>query len=279
MMTHAIDAWIGREECTCDTVTLSPAQRLVATLDAVASFHDGCELPLLGHWLYFLPSVLTSELGNDGHPRKGGFLPPIELPRRMWAGSQIEFQRPLCIGQNIERRSTIVDIKVKEGRSGQLIFVKLRHEVFAESRMAIVEHQDIVYRHSSPMNVALPEGSRSIYSAQWRRRIAPTSMLLFRYSALTFNSHRIHYDETYAKQEEGYPAPVVHGPLIATLMLDHLCRVLPKLRVDSFSFRAIKPLFVTDSFEVCIALDGDTARLWAEDNEGFVATTGEAHLT
>lgn len=279
MTKPAIDAWIGREECARDTVTLTPVQGLAATLDLAAEFHTGSALPLLGHWLYFLPTVPTAGLGSDGHPRKGEFLPPIALPRRMWAGSQIEFQHPLHIGLAIERRSRITDIKQKEGRSGSLAFITLRHEVFAEDELAIIEHQDIVYRHHPPADATPAEGVRPPHGAQWRRRIEPTSTLLFRYSALTFNSHRIHYDAAYAKREEGYPALVVHGPLIATLMLDHLCRALPDLRVASFSFRAVKPLFVTDPFDVCIALEGDTAHLWAEDQAGYVATSGLARLT
>lgn len=278
MTAQALDAWIGREELARDTVTLAPAQRLASTLDTATEFREGCELPLLGHWLYFLPAVATGELGSDGHPRKGEFLPPVALPRRMWAGSRIAFQRPLLIGQAIERRSTILNISVKQGRSGQLAFVELRHEIFAEGELAIAEHQDIVYRHHPPPGAIPAEGVRSTRSAQWRRRIEPTSTLLFRYSALTFNSHRIHYDAAYAKQEEGYPALVVHGPLIATLMLDQLCRALQDVQVAAFSFRAVKPLFVTDPFDVCIALENGTAHLWAEDHAGFVATSGEARL-
>lgn len=271
--------WIGREETLDDVATRAPLRGLAATLDRDASFDQGADVPPLWHWMYFLPSAPTAELGVDGHPSKGGFLPPIPLPRRMWAGSRTVFNHPLRVGQAICRRSTVTDITLKDGRTGPLVFVKVRHELSAERRVAICEEQDIVYRNPpSPSERAVVPQSAAA-GAVWRRRIEPSPVLLFRYSALTFNGHRIHYDRPYAMQEEGYAGLVVHGPLTATLMLELLHQQRPGATVREFSFRAVQPLLDISPFHVCGAPQDDgTVRLWAENGEGAVATQATARL-
>jgi 3-methylfumaryl-CoA hydratase len=236
-------------------------------------------LPPGWHWLYFLPTHRQSEIGPDGHATRGGFLPPVPLPRRMWAGSQIDFQRPIGVGQGIVRHSRIEDVGMKEGRTGPLVFVKVLHEVLAEGQLAISERQDIVYRGMPQAGEPATAGVPSPDDATWTRRIDPDDVLLFRYSALTFNGHRIHYDRRYVTGVEGYPGLVVHGPLIATLLLDLLRRQLPQARVAHFEFRAVRPIFDTAPFEVCGRVEGDRrVKLWARTFEGYVATNASVTL-
>lgn len=270
--------WIGREEIRTDLATAAPLQGLAATLDRGERYAPGDEVPPLWHWTYFLPSAATSELGTDGHPRRGGFLPPIGLPRRMWAGSRIRFLHPLRVGDAMTRRSTVTDIAAKAGRTGPLYFVKVRHETQVAGVTAIVEEQDIVYRNP-PTPADAPPPAAAPSDAQWQRRIDPSPVLLFRYSALTFNSHRIHFDRPYARHDEGYDGLVVHGPLIATLLLDLVRREQPRARVGEFSFRAVRPLLDTAPFRVCGTPHGDgTVRLWAQDRDGALATTASVRL-
>ena len=270
MDTTELQLWIGREEAATDTITAAPVRGLSATLDRDdPEPRAGDALPLLWHWLYFLPACRQSELGRDGHPQRGGFLPPVPLPRRMWAGSRFEFLRPLRIGETIRRVSRIVDIKSKEGRTGPLVFVVVRHEIGD----AIVEEHDIVYRGEGGASQDPP---RAADDAAWERTIRPDDVLLFRYSALTFNGHRIHYDRRYATEVEGYPGLVVHGPLLATLMLDLLRRNLPEAAVRRFSFRAVSPLFDTAPFSVCGRPEGGVVKLWAKNAAGGLAMEATA---
>lgn len=272
--------WIGRSETLSDQASEAPVKALTATLDredAPAGPQDA--LPPCWHWLYFLPTPRQSEIGPDGHPRRGGFLPPVPLPRRMWAGSQLQFHAPIRMGQSLVRTSRIADVRLKEGRTGSLVFVNVDHEIRADGALAISERHDIVYRDMPqpgevmPAPVAAPEG------AQWVREIVPDDVLLFRYSALTFNGHRIHYDRRYVTEVEGYPGLIVHGPLIATLLLDLLRRELPGARVTHFSFRAVKPLFDVAPFSVCGRReDVNTVKLWARTPEGHLAMEASASL-
>lgn len=271
--------WIGRSAETRDEVTLTPLRALAATLDRTdAPGEPGSAIPACWHWLYFLPTHPQSEIGPDGHPLRG-FLPPVPLPRRMWAGSQIGFLRPISLGQKLVRRSTIEDVRLKEGRTGPLIFVKVLHEIEADGVAAIHERHDIVYRDMPTPDEPAPAGVLAPTDPQWSRRIVPDDVLLFRYSALTFNGHRIHYDRRYVTGVEGYPGLVVHGPLIATLLLDLLRRQLPQWPVAHFEFRAVKPIFDIAPFEVCGRLDGDKqVKLWAVTPEGHVAMNASATL-
>ena len=277
--------WIGRSETVSDVITATPYAGLSATLDRPASRPPpGTPLPALWHWLYFLPLSRQSEIGPDGHPRRGAFLPPVPLPRRMWAGSQFEFRSPLRVGDAITRTSTIDQVTPKRGRSGSLVFVTVRHEIRREGlpETALLEFHDIVYREAAKSGDTAPPPSPAPPRATWERQWIPDDVLLFRYSALTFNGHRIHYDRRYATEVEGYPGLVVHGPLIATLLLDLVRRELPEARIERFEFRALRPICDLHPFFVCgePQPDGKTIRLWARDHEGAVAmeasaTTGE----
>lgn len=272
-------SWIGRNEERVDVAAAAPLGAMAATLDhEVTAFDAGGEVPPLWHWCYFLPVPRLSDLGPDGHPKKGGLLPPIPLPRRMWAGSNLRFLRPLVVGERISRRSVIEDVTLKEGRTGRLAFVKVRHEVCGESGLAIVEQQDIVYRNPSTPADAAPAPSPAPTGAQWMRTITPSTALLFRYSALTFNSHRIHYDRAYAQQDEGYGGLVVHGPMIATLLVDLVRQNLPHARIVEFSFRAVRPLLDTSDFMVCGTQKDATVELWAQGSDGSLATTAAARV-
>lgn len=274
-------AWIGRSESRHDVLDATPVQALAATLDhPAAAAPAGTPLPPLWHWLYFLPLHRASELGADGHAGLGGFLPPLPLPRRMWAGSRFEFLAPLRVGDAAERRSTIENVAVKQGRTGPLVFVTVRHEVFvnAAAAPALREWHDIVYRAERQPGDVEPPPQAAPQAAQFTRELVPDAVLLFRYSALTFNGHRIHYDRRYATEAEGYPRLVVHGPLIATLLLDLLHRELPAVELTSFRFKALRPTFDGTPMRVCGRREGGAVRLWAQDHEGWLTLDATATL-
>jgi 3-methylfumaryl-CoA hydratase len=252
---------------------------LAATLDhPAAPLATGTPLPPLWHWLYFLPLRRASEIGPDGHARRGGFLPPVPLPRRMWAGSAFEFHAPLRVGDAVERRSTIESVTSKAGRSGALVFVKLRRELHANGAEApaLVEFHDIVYRAAKAPGDAEPAPQPAPTGADWRREIVPDEVLLFRYSALTFNGHRIHCDRRYVTGVEGYPGLVLHGPLIAMLLLDLLRREAPRAEVTAFRFKAVRPTFDGHPFTVNGRREGDGVRLGAQDHEGWLTMDATA---
>ena len=269
--------WIGRIATQVDHANPGPVGALAATLDLdLPPPAPGSPVPPLWQWLYFTPCALARNIGPDGHERRGGFLPPVALPRRMFAGGRFEFLQPLRVGEPIERRSRIVDVSDKQGRSGSLVFVTVHHEIHGPQGLAIREAHDIVYRDPPAPGAVAPAPEPAPGAAEFSREISPDPVLLFRYSALTFNGHRIHYDRDYATGVEGYPGLVVHGPLIATLLLEQLRREAPGARVTRFSFRAKRPLFDIHRFMVCGRRDGEHAfSLWARDHEGFMAM--EAH--
>jgi len=273
--------WIGRTETRRDVATAVPVQALAATLDRDDPAPKAGD-PILPcwHWLYFLPLHRQLEIGPDGHAKRGGFLPPVPLPRRMWAGSRMEFRRPLAIGSEIVRESRIDDVTVKHGKTGPLVFVRVRHEVGDDAGVALVDEQDIVYRDNPKAGDSPPLPQAAPAEAEWIRTIVPDAVLLFRYSALTFNGHRIHYDRPYAGEVEGYPGLVVHGPLLATLLLDVLRQHLPDAAVTRFAFRAMKPTFDTAPFQVCGRHEGDakTIHLWARHEDGALAMDATATL-
>ena len=278
-----LSSWIGKTETVTDSVTATPYAALSATLDRAPERPPvGTPLPPLWHSLYFLPLYRQSEVGPDGHAKRGGFLPPVPLPRRMWAGSQFEFNRPPCVGDSITRVSTIADVTEKSGRSGPLVFVKVRHEIRANNQPspAIVEFHDIVYREAAKPDDAAPPPKAAPSENSWQRHWVPDDVLLFRYSALTFNGHRIHYDRKYVTEVEGYPGLIVHGPLIATLLLDLLRSERPNAVVRRYEFRAVRPLFDIHPFDVCgePAADGKSVRLWAKDHEGRLAMDATAQI-
>ncbi len=272
--------WLGRSELRHDLVSPVAVRALEATLGSgIVQAAPGDAAPLLSHWLHFLDAVPLAEVGADGHPRRGGFLPPVTLPRRMWAGSRIDFKRPLRIGAAVTRRSTISNLSEKEGKSGRLLFVTVEHEISDDTGVVLDEVQDIVYREAQRPGAAPAPDARAPENPQWRWRIDPDPVLLFRYSALTFNGHRIHYDRPYATQVEGYPGLVVHGPLIATLLLHSLRSRHPGATVKSFAFRAVKPIIDGAPFDVCGTLaDDGSATLFAADHAGALCMDAAATL-
>jgi 3-methylfumaryl-CoA hydratase len=268
-----LQAWVGRAETVRDVASPGPYRRLAALLDHETQPWPEGEAPPLGWWLNFLPEARQGELGEDGHPRRGGFLPPVDLPRRMWAGSRIAFSAAIPLGAAMEKRSTILAVDPKRGRSGEMVFVTVRHEIFADGRLAATEAQDIVYR-DAPKPEAAPSAAPLAGpppAAGWSRAVTPDPTLLFRYSALTYNAHRIHYDRAYATDAEGYPGLVVHGPLIATLLLDHYLRRRPGARIAAFEFRAESPLFDRQPFTLNGDETGEGAALWALAPDGRIA--------
>ncbi len=281
--TGNLKDWIGRREVGHDVARMQPALALAATLDRADLLQrieaGSVTLPPCWHWLYFLPNALQSTLATDGHPAKGGFLPPVTLPRRMWAGSRLEFTAPIAFNAKLERTSTIASVESKTGRSGALVLVTVRHEIRADGKLAVTDEHDIVYREApTPGAQPAPAAAKSDTErkAGFRRTLTPDAVLLFRYSALTFNGHRIHYDRSYVTEVEGYPGLVVHGPLQATLLLDLLARELPQARVTQFTFRAQAPVFDTAPLEICGAQDGASVRLWSLTPDGRIAMDATA---
>jgi 3-methylfumaryl-CoA hydratase len=286
-------AWIGRREEAEDFISPAPLARLAATLDHSRPPWQPDVLPPLGHWLFFLPHAVQSEIDSDGHPRRGGFLPPVDLPRRMWAGGSVEWLAPIRVGGRVRRISTIADVVHKAGQSGDLVFVKILHEISVapDASPAIREEQDIVYRGAPPPGAPTPGAAAAVGSgkrasgpsvparAQWCRTIAPDPVLLFRFSALTFNGHRIHYDREYCRTVEGYPGLVVHAPLTAVLLMDLFLRQHPTAQARRFTYQAHRPLFDTSPFVVNGAEQAaGRASVWATDQVGAVAMTGEVEL-
>ena len=276
MLAEDLRQWVGKTQRVSDWVTPSRVAAWHATLDRVADPpSEGDPAPLGFHWTLAQPIARESELGPDGHARRGVFLPPVALPRRLWAGSRVSFHQPLRIGERVERLSEIASITEKAGKDSPLVFVTVRHALHGGDGLAIEEEQDLVYR-----GAASGGGSRESVSgteaAVWKRTIHPTETLLFRYSALTFNTHRIHYDRRYATDVEGYAGLVVHGPLIATLLLDLMQDHIARERIERFQFRAKRPTFDTSSFAVCGAPSGDGhCTLWSNDNQGVRAVDAE----
>lgn len=278
---ESFDAWIGRREDSVDRITPAPIRLLRATLDDAEPSALPDVLPPLWHWLYFLPGERQSNIGVDGHPQRGGFLPPVTLPRRMWAGGRLQFLRPLAVDTPVQRRSTIANVQSKSGRSGQLVFVTVLHEIGDAQGVAIREEQDIVYRDAPPPAAAgtpAPAPQPAPTDEQYSRIVIPDPVLLMRFSALTFNGHRIHYDRPYAMEEEGYPGLVVHGPLIAMLLMEELRRRHPDKTIRAFDFKAVSPLFDTAPFTVNGKLEGHTARVWARGPQGQLAMQASIEL-
>jgi 3-methylfumaryl-CoA hydratase len=271
--------WVGRNETREDIIAADRVAAMAATLDHERASGPGAALPPGWHWLFFNPAVRAAEIGPDGHPKRGGFLPPVPLPRRMWAGGRLAFRAPLLVGETARRESEILKVEVKSGRSGALVFVTVRHRISGAAGLGIEEEHDIVYRPLPAPGAAAPTPPPSPTDGPWRREIRPDPVLLFRYSALTFNGHRIHYDHPYVTQVEGYPGLIVHGPLIATLLMDLVARERPGA-LQHFAFRAISPLFDTAPFSVhgSPAGDGASARLWAAGPGGALAMSADAVL-
>jgi 3-methylfumaryl-CoA hydratase len=272
MNIDQLKSWIGGRETVDDDVPMFPARALAAMLDQDIAPSYG--LPPLWHWIYFLSIHRQSEIAEDGHARRGGFIPPVPLPRRMFAGAQIAFNRPVLLRRPAVRESTIEDLIVKQGRSGLLAFLKVRVDIRDDEGIAMTEHQDIVYREAPRLGEAAVL-LRSRYAPDWTETIHPSYPLLFRYSSLIFNAHRIHLDRDYAMGHEGYGGLVVHGQLVATLLAE-LARKHVEEPMTGFRFKAIRAILDTGPFSIFGARAGQSVHLWAEDAPGSVAMEAEA---
>jgi len=274
-----LQAWQGRTETLHDSITAAPMRGLSATLDRDDQAPlPGTPLAPLWHWLYFLPQVRQSGIGPDGHPRRGGFLPPVPLPRRMWAGGRLQWEadNPLALGDTVRRISRIESVTHKAGRSGDLLFVLVRHEIFNARGLALTEEQDIVYRPAAQPGDPAPAPTQAAQDAPWQRALAPDPVLLFRYSALTFNGHRIHYDRDYVTKVEGYPGLIVHGPLQASLLIEFAARLRGHKAPAKFVYRGVQPLFDGAEFSVNANEVAGGLEAWTANATGAVTMKGTA---
>ena len=277
-MSNVMD-WIGRQEIVQEQLDAQRVLQLANTLSCPMDCQEGAALPTLWHWIVTVAAIPMDKVGRDGHPQKGLFLPPIELPRRMWAGGRFEFGQAIKLGETITRTSTIKDIKYKHGRTGELAFVTVSHAITGDQGGHVYEEHDIVYREDPKADVAKPVSQLEPVVDQeisdWQQTIQADPVMLFRYSALTFNGHRIHYDRDYAAFE-GYDGLVVHGPLIATYMLELIRQHLPAAGVKQFSFRALRPIIDINPFTVHARREANKVLVWATDHLGQRAMQGEA---
>lgn len=271
-----LSVWIGREQVRRDIIDHKHCQLMAVTLDTdVPGEGDALQLPW--HWGWFNDAKPAGELGREGHPKPGDFLPPVSLPRRMWAGGEIESRMPIIIGEEIVRRSIIENVEEKSGRSGELCIVTVRHELSGSNGVCVVEKQNLIYREDpkddapTPVLISPPQG------AEVRKGFTPDPVLMFRYSALTFNGHRIHYDVDYARNVEGYPGLVFHAPLTATLLY-HLAQEIAGCTPVTFKYRATTPLFCNEQITLCGKNDVGKIIVWAENPHGGQAMTAEATL-
>jgi 3-methylfumaryl-CoA hydratase len=269
--------WIGRTETRDERVDATQAAKMAATLDR-PSLRDGDPLPAGWHWMFFNAAEPAGVLGPDGHPKRGGFLPPVELPRRMWAGGRLVFHTPLRVGALATRRSEILKVESKSGKTGSLVFVTVKHRIESDGVLALEEEHDIVYRDEPSPDAPPPKPVAPPAGAELSRIVTPDPTLLFRYSALTFNGHRIHYDQPYATKVEGYPGLVFHGPLTATLLMA-LCEELAASPLLRFEFRGAAPLFDTAPFAIKAKRDGVAVTAWAETPDGALAMSGAGGLS
>lgn len=269
--------WIGRSVTRIDTLTQRLFDKYSATMSPFL-FEAGERIAPPGlHFGLAPPTPETDETGPDGAELKGVFLPPIPQPRRMWAGGSIETLRPLRHGALVIRTSTIADIQVKQGSNGSMFLVSIAHDIADGDGAAIRERQDLVFS-DPPAQTAAPVGPARKIAAEWQVEASP--LLLFRFSAFTFNGHRIHYDRRYVTEVEGYPGLIVHGPLLATLLLDLVRRHAPQAQVRAFEFRALQPIFDLAPFTVCgqPSADGAEVQLWIRSPDGMLAMQARAQL-
>ena len=266
---------VGNTQIETDIVTERPIQMMRVLLDYTTEAPNA--LPHLYHWCYFLPIAPHSMLAEDGHPKKGGFLPPITFPKRMWAGARLEFVSDIAIGSTIRRESTISNVVFKQGKSGDMYFVTVIHHLYADDQLAIIEEHDIVYREATnqiaatsqtQVNMAMATDTPDRQGYEFCLPRTVDTVTLFRYSAVTFNGHKIHYDRDYTTKVEGYPGLVVHGPLLATLLLEGFKAQYPTARVKRFDFRAVKPVFDFNEFYICGNTKDEVGELWIEHADG-----------
>lgn len=271
--------WVGRTETVTDDLSVAQARAAAATFDEpVAAYDVGTTLPIPWHWFYFLPRAPQAELDSDGHPRRGGFLPPVRYPRRMFAGSRLTVHRPLALGTPAVREGTIRDVQLKSGKSGNLAFVTVGYRFTQGGVLCLEEEQDIVYREpGAPVSAPVPAPWPEVPAGSWTREVEPDARLLFRFSALTFNAHRIHYDRPYARDVEGYPGLVVHGPLTAAL-LAQMVRQRQSRPIVRFAFRGVAPIFDLAPYRLVATPSGDEVQLVAQGPDGTPALTATASL-
>ena len=272
MTTTDYSKWIGQTEIVHDALAVSQLDAAAAVFDETPRGRNGVlAIPTLWHWFYFIPKIPQSRLSPDGHPERGTFMPPIPLPRRMFAGSRVVVHAPLQPGLPAVREGVIKDVRIKDGRSGQLAFVTVGYTIRQNGRLCLEEEQDIVYREPGATVPApvVKEFPPALPNA-WTQDVIPDSRLLFRFSALTFNAHRIHYDRDYATREEGYPGLVVHGPLNA-MLLANLVRRQTDRAIAAFSFRGITPVFDLAPFRLAATPDGDQVACEVVAADGTVA--------
>ena len=270
--------WVGRERVREQLLATFPAQALSATLDRAQAPLSGDALPPTWQWLYFNDQVRHSELGADGHGKTGAFLPPVPLPRRMWASGEFSYHHPLLLGVTAVQHSRVTSVELKQGSTGTLVFVSLEHQLRQGLQLCLVEQQHLVYREMPDGPSPLPPGEPAPFAAEHQQAWRPDPVALFRYSALTFNGHRIHYDRDYAIEREHYPALVVHGPLLATLLAERAALLYPEARISRFKFRALRPVFDSDALQLCSKRDGERLALWTLNQHGFVTMTASATL-
>lgn len=276
-----LDDYIGRTEIREERLSVEPPRALADLFDMEIRFEEGDALPPMWYWLYFLPRAPQSEIGTDGHPKLGKFLPDTGLPRRMFAGATSTFKKPLRIGSAATKRSNIKSIEEKSGkRSGRMVFVVVEHEISDSEGLCLTESQTIVYRGASTQapNIAVPE-AKPLPPLLHQSKVMPDPVMLFRFSALTYNAHRIHYDRQYATEEEGYADLVVHGPLTALLLINHFQQCFQNKKIHSFTFRGTSPFFVSRQMTLGITHETgspDRYELTAFDNVGVVGQ--QAHV-
>lgn len=266
------ESWIGRCTQSIARLDAEQANHMAVMLDREPGFREGDALPPAWHWLYFHDLIKASDLGDEGHPRLGLIMPPMPLPRRMWAGGTIEFRAPIQLGETAEKTSVIRSITPKQGRTGSLYFVSVEHTLRVQGETKIFEEQSIVYREMST-GEAVTQARPAPTDADFSQQYELNSSALFRYSALTFNAHRIHYDLDYAREVEGYPNLVVHGPLIATLLLDVYAQ--QGLPLATFRYQARSPLFLPQPFRVNGKRGEQSTKLWASNHAGGLAMEAE----
>ncbi len=277
---ESLKEWIGRTETAIDYVTVPAVNRLSATLDRDDPFpRMGDPLPVGWHAILFPRIVRHSQIGPDGHPQRGDFLPPVPLPRRMFAGKRTTFVAPLLVGDEVRRESVIQNVTIKDGRSGRMVFVTVKTDIKSPRGVAITEEQDIVYRGEPDKNAPPQPAQAAPGKAVWTHQVTPDPVLLFRYSALTFNGHRIHYDKPYVTGTEGYPDLIMNGGL-TTLLIYELARTHGSTPIRFMSSRNVRALFVNRTITFCgePSTDNKTAKLWAQDDTGAVALIADAEF-
>lgn len=270
-----LEDWLGKTQTKLETINARQAELLAVTLGEAVPRHDQA-LPRCWHWAWFNDALPKSELGRDGHPKRGGFLPPVPLPRRMWAGGKLTFLSPIIVGRKIKKTSTIADIKHRSGKTGELCIVTIEHKLFDEDTLCVDEKQSLVFREDPSPDAPSPNHIEPPSGAEITSVIHPDPVMMFRYSALTFNGHRIHYDVDYARNVEGYPDLVFHAPLTATALCNLSAKLLPKGSVKNFEYRATAPLFCNAPVTLSGAMKDGKATVWAQTPSGSQAMIATA---